>query len=168
MVLSPLKQILLQGYKQHMIQFLQQNPDYIDEAFDLALGNDQPFSWRSAWLLTDCLEQNDVRITSKVNSLLAAFDDKTEGHQREYLKLLLLAELNDETNGIVFDKAVKIWSKLKNQPSLRFTALRTMIKIAEKYVELKQEIFFLLDEHYLKSLSPGIKNAALKLKKELK
>jgi len=167
MNLSPLKQILLQGYKNHMIEFLHNNPECIDEAFDLALGNNQPFSWRSAWLLSDCLEKNDIRLNDYIIPILNVIKEKEAGHQRELLKLLLLATLNEETTGLVFDISVKFWSDIKNIPSLRFTALKAMVQIAKIIEDLKIEIHFLLDEYYLKSLSPGIRNAALQIKKEL-
>ena len=168
MSISPLKLILIQGSKKLMIEFIYNHPEFIDEAFSLALKDDQPFSWRSAWLLSDCLEKNDVRLNDYIIPILKVIQEKESGHQRELLKLLQLAELNDETIGLVFDISVKFWSDIKNKPSLRFTALRTMVQIAKTVEELKIEIHFLLDEYYLKTLSPGIRNAALKIKKGIK
>ncbi|PKL87698.1 MAG: hypothetical protein CVV23_13845, partial [Ignavibacteriae bacterium HGW-Ignavibacteriae-2] len=59
---SELENILITSYKDQMILFLKSNPQYFDEAIKLAISDNQPFAWRSAWLLWSCMEDNDQRI----------------------------------------------------------------------------------------------------------
>ena len=60
-----------------------------------------------------------------------------------------------------------IWEQTNKTPSVRVNALKFIIKIAKKHNELAKEIIFLTEDHYLESLSPGVKHSVSKLMKEL-
>lgn len=49
---SELEQKLISSYKKEMIPFLNNNPEFFEEAILLAIRYKQPFSWRSAFLLS--------------------------------------------------------------------------------------------------------------------
>ena len=60
-----------------------------------------------------------------------------------------------------------IWEKIDKSPSVRINALKMITKIANKHPELRKEISFLTQEHYLESLSPGVRHSVIKLMKEI-
>ena len=164
---TPLEKILVSSYKEGMIAFLKTHPEYFEEAIQLAISDNQPFAWRSAFVLFDCMDKNDKRIKKHINTILSCIKDKKDGHQRELLKILYKMNLSEKQEGIVFDICIRLWEQIGKEPSVRMTALKFIIKIASKYPELLEEIKFLLNEEYLTTLSPGVKHSIRKMIKGL-
>ncbi len=143
------------------------HPEFFEEAIQLAIADKQPYSWRAAWLLWSCMEENDQRIRKYIKRIVSSIKTKNNGHQRELLKILLQMELKEEYEGILFNICMDIWEQINKTPSVRINALKFIIKIAKKHNELAKEITFLTEDHYLESLSPGVKHSVSKLMKEL-
>jgi hypothetical protein len=164
--MSPLKQVLLGFCKKEMIQYLESNPADFDEAIELALVNEQPFSWRAAWLLWDVIEDNDKRIKKHLTSIIKAIPSKRYGQQRDLLRIVSMMQLDEEQEGLVYDICTKIWLTPVGQPSGRYRALLIMKEVARKYPDLKMELKIIASPEYIQTLSPGIKNAAIRLLSE--
>jgi len=164
---STLEHKLLNSYKDEMISFMDAHPEFFEEAIELAIANKQPYSWRAAWLLWSCMEENDQRIQKYIKKIVDSLNTKDDGHQRELLKIFLQMELKEEYEGILFNICMDIWEQINKKPSVRINALKFIIKIAKKHPELSQEITFLTQDHYLESLSPGIKHSVSRMMKEL-
>jgi len=145
---------------------MENHPEYFDEAIELAIANKQPYSWRAAWLLWSCMEENDKRIQKYIKKIIDSLKSKDDGHQRELLKILLQMELKEEYEGILFNLCMDIWEQINKTPSVRINALKFIIKVAKKHPELSQEITFLTQDHYLESLSPGVKHSVSKMMKD--
>ncbi|MFZ1289632.1 MAG: hypothetical protein WAR79_06065 [Melioribacteraceae bacterium] len=158
---------LMNSYKDEMISFLKSHPEYFDEAIELAVSDKQPYSWRSAFLLWGCMEENDLRIQKHVKSIVNSIEDKKDGHQRELLKILSKMKINKKYEGKIFNICMNLWEQINKDPSIRITALKFIIKIAQKHPELMEEIIFLTQDHYLETLSPGVKNSVEKLMQEV-
>ncbi len=165
--MTPYEKVLQDCCKEAMIQYLESNPQDFDEAFELAIGNDQSLGWRSAWLLGNALAKNDNRIQKYLKRTIAAIPGKNGGHQRELLKIVDLIDLDEEDQGNLFEVCNNLWLNFSARPSVRHRALLTMCKIAKNYPELKNEIKIITTAEYLVPLSPGIKNAAIKLISDL-
>jgi hypothetical protein len=74
-----------------------------------------------------------------------------------------MMELDKKYEGILFDICMDVWEQISKAPSVRVNALKLIVKIANKHPELKQEISFLAQDHYLESLSPGARHSVRKL-----
>jgi hypothetical protein len=164
---SVLESKLINSYKEEMISFLKSHPEHFDEAIKLAISDDQPYSWRAAWLLWSCMEENDKRIQKHIKSIVESIKTKKDGHQRELLKILYQMEIKEKYEGVLFDICITIWEQIGKVPSVRYTALKFIIKIAKNHPELLGEIEFLAQDHYLKSLSPGVKRSIERMMKEV-
>lgn len=162
---SPLEQKLINFCKEEMVSFLDSNPGNFEEAIRLALSDKQPFSWRAAWLLSICMAENDKRIRKHIKGIIDSINTKLDGHQRELLKILYKMEINKAYEGHLFDLCMNLWERIDKDPSVRLTALKVMIKIANKHPEIAKEISFLLQDHYLDTLTPGAKKSVMKTKK---
>lgn len=149
-----------------MISFMNSYPEYFDEAIELALADKQPYSWRAAFVLWSVIEENDKRIKKHINKFVKVVKNKNDGHQRELLKILLMMELDEKYEGVLFDICMNVWEQIDKSPSVRVNALKMIIKIADKHPELKKEISFLAQDHYLESLSPGAKHSVKKILSE--
>jgi hypothetical protein len=163
-----LERILINAYKQEMVYYLGSHPEDYNQVILLALGDKQPFCWRAAWLLWSCMEKNDSRIVPYIDNIIAAVSTKRGGHQRELLKILLQMETSEQQDGLLFDISITLWENISQPPSVRHVAFRMILKIAKRYPELLNEIIFFCQEHYLDSLSPGIKNSVKRMIANLK
>jgi len=119
-----------------------------------------------AWLLWSCMENNDKRIKKHLSKIVNAVKLKNDGHQRELLIILSKMELSSKHEGVLFDICMNVWEQISKSPSVRMTAFKFIIKIAQKHSELKREIPFLVQDHLLESLSPGVKRSISKMMKE--
>lgn len=163
---TPLEHTLMHSYKEGMIYFMETHPEAFEEAIKLAISDKQPYAWRSAWLLWSCIEENDQRIQPYIKDIINALSGKKDGHQRELLKILYVMDIDEEHEGFIFDLCVSVWEKINKQPSVRYNALKIILKIAKKHPELLNEIGFLTQNHYLESLSPGVKWSIKKMIKD--
>ena len=164
---SQLKSKLISSYKEEMVAFLKSQPERFTEAIELAISDDQPFAWRSAFLLSSCIEDNDTRVKKYIKPILACIKSKKDGHQRELLKILYKMQLTDKSEGIVFDICIRLWEQISKDPSVRITALKFIFKIAKQHPELLNEITPLMQDHYLELLSHGVKRSVNRMIKEL-
>jgi len=163
---TKLEHVLMHSHKEEMISFMNTHPEYFEEAFELAIRNKQPYSWRAAWLLWSCIIENDPRVQKHIQKILENIRDKQDGHQRELIKILLVMNLNEEQEGFLYDVCVQLWKQVEKKPSVRFTAFRCIKKIAHKYPDLSNEVALLSQEMYLSTLSPGVKRSILKMLKQ--
>ncbi len=154
--------------KDELVSFLEKNPNQFKNLYNIAITNNQPQAWRGAWLLNQIMVKNDNRLQNKVSSILKLLPQCTEGHQREWLRVLEKLNINENQEAVLFDICTKIWQDILKSPGVRIVAFRFLVKIAKKYPELTNEIEPLTQTHFTETLSPGIKSSFIKLKKELK
>ncbi len=160
---SILENKLMTLYKDEMISFLKSNPEYFEEAIQLAISDKQPYSWRAAFSLWGTIEENDKRIKKHIESIVNCIHEKEDGHQRELLKILYKMEISEKYEGEIFDICMNLWEQISKNPSVRMTAFKFILKISKKHPELLEEISFLTQEQYLESLSPGVKRSIEKM-----
>jgi hypothetical protein len=162
-----LEQVLMSFYKNGMISFMKNTPEAFEEAIELALLDEQPLSWRAAWLLFDCMEENDPRIKKHLKKIIKAVKSKSGGHQREFLRILLKMDLTENQEGILFDICMNLWEDVNNIPSVRYTGFKFIVKIAKKHPELLNELSVITRDHYMQSLSSGIRHSVKRMMKEI-
>jgi len=158
--------ILVNSYKADLVSYIHAHPEDFEEAIKLAVADKQPYSWRAAWLLWSCMQENDKRIQVYFNEIISALTSKKDDHQRELLKILLKMELNEEYEGILFNICSGVWEKINKKPSVRLTALKIIVKIVKQHPDLSHEIIFLTQSQYMDSLSPAVKKSVSKMIKE--
>jgi len=160
---TKLEHILTNSYKIEMISYLKAHPEDFDEAIQLAISDKQPYSWRAAWLLWSCMENNDQRIKRYTGKIIDTLAAKSDDQLRELLIILQRMELDDEYKGKLFDISVNIWEKTGKKPSVRYNAFKTIIKIAKKHPDLFKEIRCLTESQYMDSLSDNVKKSVFKM-----
>jgi len=158
-----LKEALANNLKKGMLEFMATYPDEFQHLLELALSKDKEYAWRAAWLLTKCMKKNDPRVAAYIDTMINQLDEVPDGLKRELMNVLLLVEMDEDQLGELYNKCVQAWEKTTSIPSVRVRAFQLMFKIAASYPELYHEIRLLTEEHYLASLSPGIRNTVVKL-----
>jgi len=141
-----------------------QGEGIFNEIMELALQNHIPASWRAAFICHHQTSPNDPLLLPFLSRIIDAIPSKKDGHQRELLRLLLKMDINEDLEGKLFDVCVTIWESVEKSPSVRIIAFRIIVRIGLKHPEMKNEISFLTQSHYIESLSPGIKRS---LEKEI-
>ena len=76
-----------------MISCMDAHPEDFEEAIKLAVSDKQPYSWRAAWLLWSCMEENDQRIQGYVKNIIDTLTARNDDHQRELLIILHQMEI---------------------------------------------------------------------------
>jgi len=165
---STFEYILLSAYKEQMIEYLETNPDEFDEALSLALSDRQPFAWRSAWLLSGCIQNNDKRVKPYLDDIIGVLPEKQYNQQRELLKVIDKMELEPEQEEAVYYHCIKLWKDVNLKPGVRFMAFRMMYKHIQKHPEKVFELYEYTSSSYFNTLSPGIKHSLKKMMKNLK
>lgn len=163
---TELEWILTHSNKEEMIEYLNSHPEGLKEAIQLAITEKQPYSWRAVSLLWSCNEETDWRLQEYVNIFIKILPDRKNNQQRELLKILQKLEIEDELEGLLFEHCVTIWKDISKQASVRYNALKILLKMAKKYPELTYEIRFLTGSQYMKTLSDGARKSVSKIMKE--
>ena len=163
---SELENILTRNYKKDMIDYIKSNPVKVDELIKLVFEKDNPLSWRASWLLWSCIEPNDERLLQNVSKFIELLPNSNESMQREMLKMLISIDLDENSIGKLINICINIWEDIYKRPGVRFYAMKLLFKISETYQELRNEIVYLLDDRFMKTLSPGIRNSITKMKKD--
>jgi hypothetical protein len=166
--MTELEHLLTHAHKAKMVAWIEAHPENFEEMIQLALSDKLPYSWRSAWLLWDCMEPNDPRVSKYAIELTEAIKGKADNQVRELFKILQMIYIDGEAEGKLFDIAVEYWTKINKKPAVRLNAFKVILKIVEKNPELYDELSFLVEEHYLEDLSPGVKHSINKMIKTLK
>lgn len=163
---SPLETLLISAHKTDMVAHIRVHPDLFEELIALALGGRHPYAWRAAWLLWDCMEQNDGRLQPYVGQIIALLPHVEDGRQREFLMVLQRLEIAEAHQGRLFDECVRIWEALGKRPALRLNAFKVLFMLAQKQPELANEVLALTDDYYTETLTKGAKHSLFKLLKD--
>lgn len=139
------------------------NPEEFAELMQLALTDKQPYSWRAAWLLWSSIEKNDIRVIPYIEKIIDVLPFKRDGQARDLLMVLQKMEIDEDLEGKLFDFSISIWEQIGKQPSVRINAFKMLLKIIQKHPELSNEIDYLIEPHYLSSLTRGAKHSISKL-----
>ena len=157
----------MDAYKDEMVAFLERHPEHFQEALDLAAVDRPRYSWRAAWLMGNCMEDDDSRGRKSVDRLIAAMAGKPDGHWRELMKIVIRMPLDDEQEGRLFEMALQQWQDPDKQSSVRWMAFQFMTKMVGKYPELAAELKLVLRSNLIDPLSPGIRRLVVREAKKI-
>ncbi len=154
--------------KEKMSAFLSEHPEIFDEAISLSLSDNKPLAWRAAWAIGGTFPENRDQLSPYIDDILEKLPFLEDGHQREFIKLLIQCNLTEDQQGFLFDSCVTIWEQVRKKPSVRYFAFQVMVSFTEKYPELTHEVLSLTQPQHINTLSPGVRKGVLKLINSLK
>ncbi len=165
--MTALEKILTNSHKVGMIAYLINHPESFKELIKLTIADKQPYSWRAAWLLWSCIEENDKRIRKYVKDIINVLPIRQDNQKRELLKILGQMEIKEELEGSLFNHCVTIWEKIDKRPAVRFNALKILVKMTKRHPELSKEIISLTQNQYTESLSSAVNKSINKIIKDI-
>lgn len=140
-----------------MLAHLEKDPALVDAYAEFSL-SDHKFAWRAAWVIAHFSNkhpQQFEKYTQKYIEILPKLE--RDGHIREIINTLTNLSLTEEQNSELFDICYELIQSNKRQSSVRAVCFRFMMKLADNYPELKEEIKIIF-ENIKDYLSPGIRN----------
>ncbi len=121
-----------------------QNGNYYDQCFDLALSNEQPVAWHTAWALSACQDNHPEKFRNYFPRIIRALPDmQKDGHIRELLKYFRHSKLEDfpeNERGMLFDFCISVFEDSRKQPGLRSNALQVILIFVEDEPDLLGEV----------------------------
>lgn len=150
-----------------MLSDIHTNPELVDAYAKYAFSNEE-FAWRAAWVVSHYSRKHPEQIQKYVDSFIKNSKIlKKDGHLRETLKIIYNLKLDESQTSELFDICMDLLEDNKRQPSVRMIAFSFIIRVAENYPELHNEIEVIV-ENIKDFLSPGIKNSMTKRLKKIK
>ncbi len=146
-----------------MINYIESYPNEFNNLIIIAIEGKESYSWRAAWLLSNCMEANDQRIKKYIKPIIERLKTVEGGYQRDLMNILFQMDLPEEYQGSIYDVCIDIWVKINNIPSVRYTAFKLILKITQLNIELYHEVQLLMEDHYIQNLSNGIKKSFHKM-----
>lgn len=165
---SDLRTILMSRNKSAMVHFLKENPEQFEEAVTFSLSGQQPIAWRAAWAIGGNLAECADKLELHLGNILDQLPELDDGHQREFIKILIQCNLDEDQQGLLFDICVSIWEQVRKKSSVRYFAFQVMADMTKIYPELIHEVISLTQPQYINSLSPGIKKGVFKIVERLR
>lgn len=125
-------------------------------------------AWRAVWVLYHYLESNGPNKLQKYagDFVKLAKSLEQDGYLRETIKIINKLDLNEEQTCEMYDLCMEILWNNKKQASVRAVAFNFLLKTAEKYPELYNEIIVVF-ERIKEHLSQGIKKSMMTKSKML-
>jgi len=160
---TKLEYALTNSYKDDLISYIKSHQIYFSELIKLSISDKQPYSWRAAWLLWSCMDNNDKRIRRYISKIIDILPDRQDNQQRELLMILQRMELHTKHEGQLFESCAKIWGNVNKNTSLRCNAFKIMIALSKKYPDLLNEIHSLTDTYYTDNVTDNVKKSIAKL-----
>lgn len=160
---TSIEHILSTLLKDDLMEYIETHPKSIEALLQLAILNKPPHSARAAWLLSKVANKNKRKIKVYVLQMIAVLRVVKDGQKRSLINVLRQLDLEETAEGMLYDVCVDIWIDLKKIPSARFTAFKFIVEIGTKYPELYHELILLTEDHYLESLSQGIKRITYRM-----
>jgi len=158
-----LEYTLTNSYKDDLISYIESHQDDFLELVKLSISDKQPYSWRAAWLLWSCMDNNDKRIRKHIKKIIDILPDRQDNQQRELLMVLQRMEIDTKFEGQLFDSCTKLWGNINKNPSLRFNAFKIMVAISKRHPNLSNEIESLTDKYYIDTLTDNVKKSIFRL-----
>jgi len=127
------------------------------EFYSKHITKNEPTSWKASWGLYHALCKDDKRITPYLTKIIKSIAGKSDGHQRELIKIVRKMKLSEREEGYFFDICVTLWEEIHKKPATRYNAVLFIIEMAKKHPEIKNELEHLTSDYYTQTLSQGIK-----------
>ncbi len=98
---TSLEYALSNSHKDNLIAYIKTHQDKFTELIKLSISDKQPYSWRAAWLLWGCMDNNDRRIRRHIKQIIDVFPDRQDNQQRELLMVLERMEIDTKYEGLL-------------------------------------------------------------------
>ena len=151
-----------------IIAYLGTHPENFDELLTLSLSDKQPYSWKASWILSCCMIADDVFVRPCIEKIITLLPTVDKSQQRMLLMILQKMNIDNKDEIKLFRICVAIWENIKEAQSLRYNALKMLLKIANNNPDFQNKLAALTLPQYTNSLTTGTKHSVALLIKKAK
>lgn len=145
--------------KEEQLVLVKKHPECKKELLKLTLSPSHTLAWRAAWILSACMQTNDLMLQKKVAKLIQLIPECTDSHQREILKILSRMHISEKQEGALYDACTALWKNINKSGAVRYNAFCILMELCRKYPLLRYETKLLLQDHFLEPLTHGIRHS---------
>ena len=128
------------------------------ELFELFYNGDKRLTQCSSWSLSNVCEKNATLILPYMQQLILKVQEKDvhAGVKRNVTKILHDIEIPEEWEGEVMNLSFNFAEDPEMEIATKCNALTTLVHLAKKYPEIKNEIIYLMDNMMKDSAPPSL------------
>lgn len=140
-----------------MLSHLEKDSALVDAYAEFSM-SEHSFAWRAAWVIHHFSNKYPQQIQKYADKYIAILPKlERDGHIREIISTLINLELTEEQESELFDICYEFIQSNKRQSSVRAVSFKFMMRLADSYPELREEIRIIF-ENIKDYISPGIRN----------
>jgi len=150
------------------IQEIGNNPEYLPILMNLALYNNAPKSWRTAWMADKIHDQFPHLIIPWLDQMIQALkNERQAGKKRHFLKLISLNKIHKKHYLFLMDYCLDAFTSGKEPVAVRVHAMQILFNLSETEPEFKPELLAIIEHEMEVHPSAGISSRGKKLAKKL-
>ncbi|WP_337873520.1 hypothetical protein [Ignavibacterium sp.] len=65
------------------------------------------------------MKYNYIRVKKYLRSIITSLSLKSDGYQRDLLRILYRMKLSDKNEGLIFDACIRLWEQIGKAPYVR-------------------------------------------------
>lgn len=155
------------------LQYLQneivRNPEMYLLLTEIAFYNDNPKSWRAAYLIDKINDNYPDLLLPFLNEMIEQLKiERSESKKRHFLKLISMNDLPLEQLGFLTDFCICVFTSAKEPVAVRVHAMQVLYNISEKQPDLKPETLLIIEHEMENHFSAGILSRGNKLAQKLR
>jgi hypothetical protein len=137
--------------------------ELVEMLYSLSWTNEQPASWRSAWVLEHLAHDNKELIRHYLKEIpKKLYNAESDGQKRHYLKMLLLFPVTEVDMGRLLDLSFRWLESPSESIAVRAQCMNAIEKIMKYEPDIKEEFVAMLSL-FTNDESAGLKNKSRKL-----
>ena len=144
------------------------NPECFKLLIEIALHNNDPKSWRAAYMVDKIHDDSpDLLLPFLEELILKLQTEKNSSKKRHFLKLISMNKIPQNHFSFLVDYCLNALSSAKEPPAVRVHAMQILFNISDKEPGLKPEILAVIEHEMEFHATPGIISRGSKLAKKL-
>ncbi len=146
-----------------------ENPEYFPVLIKTALYNNEPKSWRAAYIVDLVHDYSPELLLPYLNEVtLQLKQEKSNGKKRHFMKLISMNKIDEEHHGFLFDYCLTTLTSAKEPLAVRVHAMQILFNISDIETGLKPEILSVIEHEMEFHAAPSILSRGKKLAKKLR
>lgn len=129
-----------------IVGYIGNNPKRFAELMAVFYGDDSRMSQRAAWSMSDIVLKNPELVRPYEKEMVDFLaQDKPDGILRNILRIFQDVDFSEEHSGLAFENAFNLMLNPKCAVAIRAFSISTVVRICQKYPELKNEVSEAID-----------------------
>ena len=169
MTTEEIKQLITDWPNRDLIfeHFFQEKDDF-DSLLEVACDDSKAVNWRAAWIIDHLNEQNKSLVAAHLPRIVeAALKSENSSKLRHFLKIISLHPISPNSVGLLFDRALTIFTTPQYPVAVRVHAMQILYEISLTEKDLIPELVQTIENELDLHPSAGLKSRGKRILKSL-